>query len=78
MARKKRSKNNNRKNNRKKRSSGRLPRVLKAAKKLVGKSNILADVKIKAMRPGKRISKSGRVYYERRANRADINPKKKL
>lgn len=30
------------------------------------------DKKIIAKPPGKRVSKSGKVYYERRANRSDI------
>jgi len=32
-----------------------------------------ADKKIKAKKPGKRVSKSGKVYYENRKNRSDIN-----
>lgn len=30
------------------------------------------DKKLTAKPPGKRVSKSGKVYYERRANRSDI------
>jgi hypothetical protein len=36
-----------------------------------GKTTKSIDVKIHAMKPGKRISESGHVYYERRANRSD-------
>lgn len=37
-----------------------------------GETNLLADRKRKAKAPGKRTSKKGRVYYERRANRSDV------
>lgn len=36
-----------------------------------GKSNVSADKKRKAKKPGKRKSASGRVYYEYRKNRTD-------
>jgi hypothetical protein len=36
-----------------------------------GSSNTAADKRRKAERPGKRVSKSGNVYYEYRANRSD-------
>lgn len=36
-----------------------------------GKSNSTADRKRKAKRPGRRVSKAGNVYYERRKNRSD-------
>ena len=37
----------------------------------VGKSNIKADSKRKALAPGKRISKTGNIYWETRRNRSD-------
>lgn len=40
--------------------------------KLVGKSNRSLDKQRKAKKPGKRVSASGKVYYEKRANRADV------
>lgn len=40
--------------------------------KLTGRSNRSIDEKRKAKKPGKRVSKSGKVYTERRANRADV------
>jgi hypothetical protein len=43
--------------------------------RLTGKSNIAKDSKLKAKLPGKRKSASGKVYYERRANRADRSAK---
>lgn len=36
------------------------------------------DRKKKALRPGKRISENGNIYYETRFNRADTNPKRRL
>lgn len=36
------------------------------------------DKQLKALHPGKRISKNGNVYYEYRRNRADLNRKKRL
>ena len=39
---------------------------------------VLQDEKLTAKKPGKRTAKTGRVYYERRANRSDRNPKRKL
>ncbi len=50
----------------------------KSTRRQTGKSNISRDKRYKALHPGKRISKSGRKYYEYRANRSDINRRKKL
>jgi hypothetical protein len=50
----------------------RVPRVLKSAKKVRGKSKRKYDKMILALKPGKRISASGNVYYEHRANRSDV------
>jgi len=36
-----------------------------------GTSKLSRDLKKKALAPGRRVSKTGRVYYERRANRSD-------
>ena len=38
--------------------------------------NIIVDAKRKALMPGKRISKSGKVYWETRKNRSDSRGKK--
>ena len=38
----------------------------------IGRSNELRDLKRKALPPGRRVSKSGRVYYEYRKNRSDL------
>jgi hypothetical protein len=49
--------------------------VLKPAKKTRGKSKTKADAKRKALQPGKRLSRTGKVYYETRTNRADKKKK---
>lgn len=41
------------------------------------KSNTAADRKRTALQPGKRRSKSGRVYFEYRKNRSDVNGRRK-
>ena len=49
------------------------PKVVYSHKKQTGKRiSLEADKKRKAMPPGKRISKTGRTYYEARRNRSDI------
>lgn len=45
--------------------------AVRAAKKQTGSSNIKIDKLIQAKPPGKRITKSGSIYYESRANRSD-------
>ena len=55
-----------------------LPRVIKASKQQTGKTTKEIDRMIEALKPGKRQSKSGNIYYERRRNRSDIDPKKRL
>lgn len=37
-----------------------------------GKTSVYEDKMHKAKKPGKRVSASGNVYYERRANRSDV------
>jgi len=54
----------------------RKAKVLSIAKKQAGKSNKKMDKKRKAMAPGKRISKNGKIYYETRKNRSDKLGKK--
>ncbi len=41
-----------------------------------GKSNIARDKKREALMPGKRISKTGKIYYEFRKNRSDLGNSK--
>lgn len=54
------------------------PRIVRVIKHQTGKTNVQVDKYIKAMRPGKRISKTGKIYWETRASRSDIDPKKRL
>lgn len=50
----------------------RLPRTTKISKTQTGKrKSVRADRKKSALPPGKRLSTSGKVYYERRRNRSD-------
>jgi len=48
-----------------------LPRTIVKSKTRTGKTNIRKDRRLKALPAGKRLSKSGRVYYENRRNRSD-------
>jgi len=43
----------------------------------VGKTTVKIDAKRKALAPGKRVSSSGKVYWETRRNRSD-SPGKRL
>jgi len=45
---------------------------LKVSDKQIGKSIKSIDSKRKALAPGKRMSKTGKIYYERRKNRSDL------
>lgn len=55
------------------------PRVLRVIKHQTGrKPNIPVDREKRALKPGKRISKAGKIYWETRKNRSDVFPKKKL
>jgi hypothetical protein len=37
----------------------------------IGSSTLFLDLRFSAEKPGKRISRTGKVYYERRKNRSD-------
>jgi hypothetical protein len=54
--------------------------VIRAGKqaKQTGSSKTKIDKQISAMLPGKRLSASGKIYYEYRKNRSDKNPNNKL
>ncbi len=41
---------------------------------LVGSSVARRDRRYRALKPGRRVSETGQVYYERRRNRADVGP----
>ncbi len=48
-------------------------KVVKKSDHQTGKTNIKRDKVRKAMPPGKRISKSGNIYWEGRRNRSDLS-----
>ena len=49
-----------------------IPKTLKYRKHQIGKSNKVKDVSRDALTSGKRLSKTGRIYYEYRKNRSDL------
>ena len=53
-----------------------IGKTIKYEDKRTGKTNILIDKKRNALLPGKRISKTGKIYYEKRKNRSDLLKKK--
>ncbi len=55
----------------------RKPRVLKKAAHQTGTSDLRRDRLYKALPPGKRISRTGHIYYEYRKNRSDLAPEEK-
>ena len=61
-----------------KRMYGHLPKTIKPGHELEGKSVKKYDVRVRALKPGKRISKTGKSYYEYRRNHADLHPAQKL
>lgn len=55
------------------------PKVLRKFKHQTGiRPNVIVDKQVKALQPGKRISKTGHVYWESRKNRSDLDPSKKF
>jgi len=61
-----------------KRKREKLPRVLEVMPLHKVPENMKRDKKLKAMKGGKRKAKSGKIYFERRSNRADKRPSMKL
>ena len=55
-----------------KKKVGSKPKVVSAKNRQTGSSKRTQDKTHQAMKPGKRISANGNVYYERRANRSDV------
>lgn len=47
------------------------PKVIKRLEQTGSRTDILRDLRRKALMPGKRISKTGKVYWETRRNRSD-------
>jgi len=64
-----------------KKSPIRKKRVVRRTTTQTGRTNLIRDRKLRAKAPGKRKSKSGKTYYERRRNRSDVKgidlPKRK-
>lgn len=52
--------------------------IIKVIPKQTGKTNILRDKTRDARLPGKRTSKTGKVYWETRKNRSDLSAIKRL
>jgi len=72
--RKKTTRRKTTKGRRKKNKKKWLEGVIKRADHVVGTSNKDRDEDRQARAPGKRRSRSGKIYYEYRANRADMTP----
>ena len=53
-------------------------KTVKVLPKQRGKTNIPIDRERSALQPGKRKSRTGKTYWETRANRSDISDVKKL
>lgn len=49
--------------------------VVRRSKRQTGSSNRMYDLRQGALPPGLRVSKSGRLYTERRRNRSDVKGK---
>ncbi len=62
----------------KKKATTTAARVIKRSNHLNGSSNKTRDKQQRALHAGKRVSKTGNIYYEYRRNRADLNRTKKL
>lgn len=54
------------------------PVVLVPASYMTGKSSRAWDKMFRALKPGKRKSSKGKVYYEHRRNRSDLHPAQHL
>lgn len=59
-----------------KRKRSRYPRVIKPVRYQRGTSIMLLDKQLKALAPGKRRSRTGRIYWETRKNRSDKKGKR--
>lgn len=61
----------------KRKSRLKSPKVLKKANYVTNVPNksLIKDKKRSALSPGKRMSKNGKIYYETRVNRSDLNHK---
>lgn len=61
----------------KRKSRLKSPKVLKKANYVtdVPNKSLIKDKKRRALSPGKRMSANGKIYYETRVNRSDLNHK---
>ena len=59
-----------------KRKRTKKPKIVYIKNRQIGSSDLKKDRKRKALPPGKRISKYGKVYYEYRKNRSDKKGRK--
>jgi len=55
-----------------------MPRKRSRIHRQTGHSNLVIDSYLRAKRHGYRKSRTGRVYFEARKNRSDVNPRRRL
>ena len=55
-----------------------LPKTIKVSGQAFTPTTYRRDIKRTALRPGLRISKTGKKYWETRRNRSDVMPTKKF
>ncbi|MEM4301532.1 MAG: hypothetical protein QXQ70_03070 [Candidatus Caldarchaeum sp.] len=61
-----------------KKGGRRRPVVLAVKLPQIGSSDRKHDLYYHALKPGKRRSRTGKIYYERRRNRSDASPEKRI
>lgn len=57
---------------------GKLPKTIVPSNYQIGKTHIKQDRQHRALKPGKRVSKKGKTYYEHRRTHSDKHPAQKL
>jgi hypothetical protein len=57
---------------------GKLPKTVKPSDYQIGKTHLKQDRMLRALKPGKRVSKAGQTYYEHRRDHSDLHPAKHL
>lgn len=55
-----------------------VSKVVRVLKQTGKKPNITVDKARAALKAGKRISKNGKIYWETRQSRSDVDPKKRI
>ena len=55
-----------------------LPETIEPSVHIIGSSRLKYDRMHRALKPGKRVSKTGKVYYEHRRSHSDLHPAKHL